>query len=143
VNRLDRQAEVIPANWLAGIQSDINELKSSSQAIGPDSLSIKRVVSGNTWDINGDSIAASIVQSYLIQFTPTTATNAYVELTYLETIGNADGFEKTFVWPDTSNTSSAVRSWRFTLANDVHAITLFVQFVLKCLDTGTITVTKL
>jgi hypothetical protein len=142
-SRVDRQTDSIPIEWLTNLQNDINQLKVGYQSIGPDSLIIQRVATGNTWDINGYAVAANTQQQWRVLFTPSKARSAYAELTYSMTVSGADGFEYFYLWPDTSNTSATARAWIFTISNDVNAINLYVQFVLKCIDTGSITVVKL
>ena len=125
------------------LQNDINQLKTGYQSLGPDSLIIQRVVTGNAWDINGYAVPANTQQQWRLNFVPSKARSAYAELTYSKVVSGADGFEVFYLWPDTSNTSATTRAWIFTISNDVNAVTLYVQFVLKCIDSGTITVVKL
>ena len=125
------------------LRTDINALKNQSQVVGPDSVIVQRVTSGATWDVNGVSIAAYAVKSFKVIFTPTTMRNPAATFTYSISISGGTGYELLYYWPDTSNTSPTQRAWTFTVANDANAITLFVQFVLKCVDTGSILVTAL
>ncbi|TFB85855.1 hypothetical protein E3O44_12700 [Cryobacterium algoricola] len=140
-SRLDRQVENVPGAWLVDLANDINQIKVGRQSFGPESLIVQRTVTGSTWDINGDAIAAYAVQQYRVVFAPNKTINPYAELTYNQTITGADGFEKTFLWPDGSLPQTI--EWRFTVANDANAISLYVQFSIKCVDAGTIRVTRL
>jgi hypothetical protein len=142
-SRIDRRTDNIPVEWLTSLQDDINGLKTQNQVVGPDSVVVQRVTSGATWDINGVSIAAFALKSYRIVFTPTRMKNPYATFSYSRTITGGTGYEVLYYWPDTTNTTATQRAWIFTISNDSNAITFFVQFVLKCIDTGTFTVTAL
>jgi hypothetical protein len=142
-SRLDRQTDAIPVQWINDLQTDINTLKSQSQVVGPDSVVVQRVTSGSTWDINGVSLAAFALKSYRVVFTPSHMKNPYASFFYSTSISGGTGYEVLYYWPDTTNTTTTQRAWIFTISNDANAITLYVQFILKCVDTGTITVTAI
>lgn len=142
-SRLDRQTDNIPIQWITDLGTDINTLKSQSQVVGPDSVIVQRVTSGATWDINGVSLAVYALKSYRVVFTPATMKNPYAEFSYSKSITGGTGFEVLYFWPDTTNTTATQRAWIFTISNDSNAIILYVQFVLKCVDIGSFTVTAI
>ncbi|MEA9986260.1 hypothetical protein [Subtercola sp. RTI3] len=142
-SRLDRQTPNIPLQMITDLGTDIAALKASNQILGPDSVLVQRVVSASNWDINGDSVAPYVVQQYQVVFTPTTMKNPFATFSYSTSITSSTGYEILYYWPDPTNTSSTSRSWTFTIANDSNTVNLFAKFILKCVDTGTFTVTKL
>jgi hypothetical protein len=142
-NRLQRSTENIPREWINALTTDINTLKAQSQVVGPDSVTVQRVTSGATWDINGVAMAAFALKSYRVVFTPAHMQNPYVSFFYANSITGGTGFELLYYWPDTTNTTATQRAWIFTISNDANAISLYVQFILKCVDSGSFTVTAL
>jgi hypothetical protein len=142
-SRIDRATDNIPRDWINGLTNDINTLKSQNQVVGPDSVSVQRVTSGATWDINGASISGYALKSYRVVFTPAHMKNPYATFFYSYSISGGTGYELLYYWPDTTNTTATQRAWIFTISNDSNNISLFVQFILKCVDTGSIVVTAL
>ena len=142
-SRLDRQVDKVMNGAISSLRTDINALKNQSQVIGPDSVIVQRITSGATWDISAVSIAAFAVKSFKVIYTPTSMRNPAATFTYSVLITGGTGYEVLYYWPDTSNTSPTQRAWTFTIANDANIITLSVQFILKCVDTGIISVIAL
>lgn len=142
-SRLDRRVENVLLEAITSLQTDVQALKSQVQVVGPDSVVIKRVVSGATWDISAYSVAAFAQKSFRVVFTPTKMRNPAAEFFYTTSVTGGTGFEVFYYWPDTTNTSPTQRSWIFTIGNDSNNITLNVQFILKCADSGSITVTPI
>jgi hypothetical protein len=142
-NRLQRSTENIPREWINALTTDINTLKVQSQVVGPDSVTVQRVTSGATWDINGVTMAAFALKSFRVVFTPGHMQNPYVSFFYSYSITGSTGYELFYYWPDTTNTTATQRAWIFTISNDANAISLYVQFILKCVDSGSFTVTAI
>lgn len=139
MNRMNDQAEEILMQYVKDLRTDVDELKKGNQTVGPDSMKMNRVVSGNSLDINS-SVAAYALKSWKITYTPTTMKNAYADFSFSYTISGGTGFEIVSYWPDTSNTSGTQRSWIVTISNDANAVTLGVLVAVKAGDTGTISV---
>lgn len=141
-SRLSDQTDEIAMQWIRDLRTDLDDLKTGNQTVGPDSMIMNRVVSGNQLDINA-SVAIYALKSWRITYTATKMKNPYADFSYSYTVSNGTGAEIVSYWPDTTNTSQTSRSWILTISNDANAVTLGVLFALKASDTGTLSVVAL
>lgn len=140
MGRIDNLSETELPVTLDRLTADLNELK-SRQFIGTDNLEIQVITTGAPgYDVNGDALAAFGQKRYRVTFTPNTAKSAYAELTYVANLVGNSGFETVDYYPDPDNSSTdAFRSWIIVVTAQATALTVFIAFRVKCIDTGVLT----
>lgn len=130
------------SDWLRDRRRELDELKTSDQVVGPDSVVMRVSKTAAVADIS-TGIGTSTSRQWRITFTPSSATGSYADLMYDYSIGGGNGTETVQYWPDPNNQSNAQRVWRFGITTSANAITLTVKFAVKSIDSGAVGVTAL
>lgn len=143
-SRMNEQTDRILVEWVRDLRCDLDELKRGNQTVGPDSMIMRRIATGNTWDINNAVLPDYTEKSWKVTYVPTTLKNAYADLSYRYVVnsGDVDGVLITG-WPDTSNTNPNQRSWIVNgYYNPISTsnATVSVVFAVRAGDTGTLSV---
>jgi hypothetical protein len=136
--RVDRLSETQLLVTLDRLKLQLDELK-NRQFAGRSNIVNHNNFTGGV-DLSGIAFAAYTQKRWRVTFTPDTAKSAYAELAYWWFLSGANGLETIEYYPDPDNsTEDAFRSWIFVVTSNANAVTLDAWFLVKCVDTGTIT----
>jgi hypothetical protein len=145
MTRLDFAPDNVFAATIKNLLADIEQLK-RPQIVGASSLISHTITTGNTWDVNGVSVAPFVEKRYRVTLVPDPGQNdkPYAEFFFSYAVGNSDFFETVAWYPDPANaTQDATRSFLLIFTNDFNTTTFFARFGIKSSHTGAITVTPL
>ena len=143
MSRLDQQVDEVFPQLLAQLEHDLNELKAGDQLIGPDSMRMRLVRSGATWDVLDALVPAYDTRSWRVTYVPSTIENAYADVGFVWQIMSGNGYEKASMWPDVQNTVGRTRAWIFNAAASDVNLVVRARFSVKSPDTGTLTAVAL